>query len=74
MKVYTYSQVQQNLAKILEEAQREGAIGIRRRDGRTFILKPERQAGSPLDVEGLNLGLKTDEIIEFIRESREYRA
>lgn len=71
MKVYTYSQARQRLAKILEEAQGEGAVVIRRRDGQTFVLKPEPQSGSPLDVEGVDLGVRTNEIIGFVRESRE---
>lgn len=70
MKIYTYSEARQRLATLLEEAQKEGSIGIRRRDGRTFVLKPAPLTGSPLDVEGIDTGITADEIIEFIHEGR----
>jgi hypothetical protein len=45
-------------------------VRIRREDGRTFVLKSENAGRSPLDVEGVDLGISTGEIIEFIREGR----
>jgi hypothetical protein len=71
MKVYTYSEARQNLASLLEAAQREGAVRIRRRDGQSFVLQPESSDASPLDVEGVDLGVTTDEIVSMIREGRE---
>ena len=71
MKVYTYSEARQNLASLLEVAQREGAVRIRRRDGQSFVLQPESSEASPLDVEGVDLGVTTDEIVSMIREGRE---
>ena len=71
MKVYTYSEARQNLASLLEVAQREGAVRIRRRDGQSFVLQPESSETSPLDVEGVDLGVTTDEIVSMIREGRE---
>jgi hypothetical protein len=70
MKIYTYSQARQSLAKLLDQASKEGLVRIRRRDGRTFILQPERSNKSALDVEGVELGVTTDEIVAFVRESR----
>jgi hypothetical protein len=70
VKVYTYSEARQRLASLLEQAKKEGAVRIRRRDGQTFILKPEVPGGSPLDVEGIDLGITTGEIVSFVRESR----
>ena len=70
MKVYTYSEARQSLASLLEQARREGAVGIRRKDGRMFVIRPEPSNGSPLDIEGLKLGVTTEEIVGFIRESR----
>ena len=52
MKVYTYSEARQRFASVLDAAQRDGAVRIRRRDGRTFVLQPEASTRSPLDVEG----------------------
>ena len=69
MKIYTYSQARQSLAKLLDEASKEGAVRIRRRDGRTFVIQPESSNKSPLDIEGVDLGVTTDEIVAFVRES-----
>jgi len=71
MKVYTYSQARQKLAKLLDEASSEGQVAIKKRGGETFILKPVRQQGSPLDIEGVDTGLDLDEINSAVRESRE---
>ncbi|MEW6381639.1 MAG: type II toxin-antitoxin system Phd/YefM family antitoxin [bacterium] len=70
MTVYTYSKARQNLASLLEKADQEGEVRIQRKDGRVFILRPEKTERSPLDVEGINLGISTDEIIRFISEGR----
>jgi len=71
MKVYTYSEARQRLAAVLEQACRDGEVRIQRRDGQSFVLKPEKQSTSPLDVCGVDLGITTDEIVDFVRESRE---
>lgn len=71
MRVYTYSEARQNLASILEVARKDGAVRIRRKDGQTFVLQPIPSKDSPLDVEGVDLGLTTQEIVDIIREGRE---
>lgn len=71
MKVYTYSQARQQLAKLLEEAQSEGEVGIKKRDGQTFILKPVRDKGSPLDIAGVDTGIDLNSLNDAVRESRE---
>lgn len=70
MKVYTYSEARQRLASLLEQARKDGAVRIRRQDGQSFVLRPENLTGSPLDVEGIDLDLTTDEIVSFVREGR----
>ena len=70
MKEYTFSEARQRLASLLNLAGRDGAVCIRRRDGQRFIVQPEKQTRSPLDVPGLNLKLNRDEIIDTIRSSR----
>ncbi len=67
--VYTYSSARQNLATLLEQALREGEVKIRRKDGRVFIIKPEVNAESPFAVQGIDLGVSTEEIVQFVRES-----
>jgi len=68
--VYTYTEARQNLASLLDLAVRKGEVRVKRKDGQTFVIKPERKAGSPLDIEGVNLGITTTEIVQSIRESR----
>ena len=72
MKVYTYSEARRRLAALLDQAAEEGQVMIRRRDGRLFVLRPERRSTSPLDVEGIDLGVTTAEIVDFVREGRRY--
>jgi len=68
--VYTYTEARQNLASLLDRAVREGEVRVRRRDGQTFVIKPEQAVGSPLDVEGVDLDITAVEIVQFVRESR----
>ncbi len=70
MIVYTYTEARQKLAKVLEQAMKEGGVKIQRRDGQTFIVLPERKTGSPLDVPGLGLDITAEEILQFIQEGR----
>jgi len=71
MKVFTYSEARQNLAKLLVLAQEE-AIEIRRRDGTVFLLTAKRmeQATSPFDVPGIKTEATTRDILDAVRESR----
>ena len=71
MKVYTYSEARQRLADLLNEAQKEGAIRIRRKDGQVFVLQPAEVEDSPLNIPGIQLDITTNEIIDIIREGRE---
>ena len=70
MKEYTFSEARQKLASLLNSARKDGAVRIRKRDGQKFILSPEKQSRSPLDVPGLNLRIKRNEIIDIVRSSR----
>ncbi len=74
MKVYTYSQARQKLAKLLDEARREGEAQIKRRDGQTFIIKPAGKEKSPLNVPGINAGINLEELNNAVRESRKRTA
>ena len=68
--VYTYSDARQNLASLLDEAARSGEVKLRRKDGRVFVIKREKKAASPFDVPSVSLPVTTDEIVQFVRESR----
>ncbi|MFZ1985517.1 MAG: type II toxin-antitoxin system Phd/YefM family antitoxin [Desulfatitalea sp.] len=71
MQVYTYSEARQKLAVVLKQAEASGKVIIRRRDGRTFALTPERSTFSPLDVPSIKTSITTQEIVDIIREGRE---
>ena len=71
MKVFTYSEARQKLAMILDQAENTGKVLIRRRDGRTFALVPEKVVTSPLDVPSIEAKITTQEIVDIIREGRE---
>jgi hypothetical protein len=71
LNVYKFSEARQNLAAVLDEAQRKGAVRIQRRDGSEFEIAPVHSKGSPLDVEGISLGVTANEIVSAIREVRE---
>ncbi len=71
MNVYTFSEARQKLATVLDEAQRKGAVRIKRRDGSEFEIAPVRSRTSPLDVQGIDLGLSAEEIVAAVRETRE---
>jgi PHD/YefM family antitoxin component YafN of YafNO toxin-antitoxin module len=70
MKEYTYSEARQRLASLLNSARKDGAVRIRRRDGQRFVVKPETQKRSPLDVSTLDLHIGREEIVEIVRSSR----
>ena len=71
MRVYTYSEARQKLAVVLEQAENTGKVLIRRKDGRTFALTPEKIATSPLDIPSIKASVTTEEIVDIIREGRE---
>jgi hypothetical protein len=70
MRVYTYTEARRKLASLLELVAKEGEAKIKRRDGQIFVIRRETKAGSPLDVEGMDLGITASEIVQFIQEGR----
>lgn len=71
MKVYMFAEARQKLAILLDDALRDGAVRIQRRDGAEFEISPVRRKGSPLDVPGVPLDLTAEEIGSLLRETRE---
>ena len=71
MNTYTYSEARQRLATILDKAKKEGKVLITRKDGSVFELKALAKNKSPLDVKGVNVALKKEDIIDILREVRD---
>ncbi|MBD3266287.1 type II toxin-antitoxin system Phd/YefM family antitoxin [bacterium] len=71
MQVFTDSEASKQFAKVLEQADTTGKVIIRRKDGRTYALIPEKKPSSPLDVPSIKSDITTNEIVDIIRESRE---
>jgi PHD/YefM family antitoxin component YafN of YafNO toxin-antitoxin module len=72
MKSYTFSEARQNFAAILEQARRDGAVRIQRRDGQSFVLTPETRLASPLDIPGIQLSrpITQEDIRDAIQDGR----
>lgn len=66
-----YLETQENLSVLLERAREQGEVRIKRADGQVFVLKPEKAKRSAFEVAGIDLGVSTKEIVEFVREGRE---
>lgn len=70
MDVYTYSEARQNLSNVLKKAESDGKVLIRRKDGKTYALMPERPTVSPLDVPSIKADISTQEIVALVRQER----
>ncbi len=72
MKSYSYFEARGNFATVLDEAERDGAVEIRRRDGTVFRILPLRKSkASPLDVKGVKLGVSAADLVAIVRKGRE---
>lgn len=70
MNVYTYSEARQRLSGLLDQAASTGKVLIRRKDGSTFALTPERTGESPLDVPSIKADISTQDLISLVRKER----
>jgi antitoxin (DNA-binding transcriptional repressor) of toxin-antitoxin stability system len=72
MKSYSSSAARGNFATVLDEAERDGPVEIRRRDGTVFCISPRRKSkGSPLDVKGVKLRVSAADLVAIVRAGRE---
>jgi prevent-host-death family protein len=71
MLVYSYSEARQKFATVLKQAESTGKVIIRRKDGHTFALIPEKSVSSPLDVPLIKANVTTEEIVDIVRAGRE---
>lgn len=69
--VYTYSEARQKLATLLDEVVKDGQVLIQRQDGTLFVVQQQAEAGSPLDVPGVDLALTRAELVSFVQEGRQ---
>lgn len=73
MEAFTYSNARQNLSRVLDTALRQGEVRIKRRDGTSFVIRPERdrKSKSPLDVKGIQIkDLVLGDVLRAIKEGR----
>ena len=71
MKEFSFTEARQHFASVLDEAKKEGVVCVKKRDGEVFYIKPATPKSSPFDVEGIDLGISSSEIVDIIREGRE---
>jgi hypothetical protein len=72
MQVYTYSEAARNLAVLPEQAdENTGKVLIRRKDGLTFALIPEKALASPPDIPSVRADITAEEIVSIVRNGRE---
>lgn len=71
MREYSFTEARQKFASILDEAKKEGVVCVKKRDGEAFYIRPVVSKVSPLDIEGIDLGVSSSDIVDVIREGRE---
>jgi len=71
MTIYTYSEARQNFASVLDKARKVGEVMVKRKDGTIFIIKPVTKNDSPLDVQGVDINISRNEIIDLLHEVRQ---
>ena len=71
MRIYNQSEARRQFAAVLEQASREGAVRVRCRDGRMYLIRPEPTEGSPLAVDGVDTDITDEQINEAVREGRQ---
>jgi hypothetical protein len=72
MKIFNYSKARQNFSTVLNTALKE-EVFITRKDGSKFklISVSKKEKKSPLDIEGIDTDMTTEDIVEIIRGSAE---
>lgn len=71
MTTYSYAEARERLSTLLERALMEGQVKLKSRDGRVFVIRPERPPKtSPFDVRSVKLPISKADILDAIRESR----
>ena len=71
MHSYTFSEAKQNFSAVFDQARKEGRVQISGPDGQPFMLTLVNSEKSPLDIPGIDLNLTSEEIVDYVRASRE---
>lgn len=66
---YTYAKAVQDFDLVLKKAFQDGKVKIRK-NNQLFILMPEVEESSALDVEGVDMNINVQDILSSIHESR----
>jgi len=66
---YRYEKVKKNFDLIFKKAAIDGKVVIQTNNG-FYVLMPISKETSPLDIEGVDMGLSSKEIVQFIHEGR----
>jgi hypothetical protein len=66
---YSYEKAKKSFDLVFKKATIDGKVAIRK-DNDLYILTPASKDASPLDVEGVDMGISSKDIIQFIHESR----
>lgn len=69
MITYRYEKVKKNFDLIFKKAAIDGKVVIQTNNG-FYVLMPISKETSPLDIEGVDMGLSSKEIVQFIHEGR----
>jgi hypothetical protein len=71
MTTYTDTDLRQRPDAVLNDAQNQGEVRIKRGDGKEFVLRPAEADRSGLDVPGIKTNITTEEIVAAVRQGRE---
>ena len=66
---YSYENAKKSFDSVFEQASIEGKVEIRK-DDQLYVLTTVSKKTSPLDIDGVNMGITTQDILSFIHESR----
>ena len=70
MAIYKFSEARQNLASLLQAAVKDGKVMILRKDGIIFGLRSQNSKRSPLDVEGVDVDVSSEDILSAIHDGK----
>lgn len=71
MNIYTYSEARQQLAGVLDQAETDGKVLVRRRNGTMFSIMPVTEnLSSPLDVPSVKTNIPMADWIKTLHTER----